>query len=231
MKEELKNGSRGDKKPFAGGKSGNVKGGASKAESKYLNTARLMDEALILLLDKKEYEFITVKDVCEKAGVNRSTFYLHYESKDDLLSESYDFVFNGFFDYMGRYDDGTSKNISAAPLDKLFFITPQYLTPFFEYVKENRRIFSTVIKNLGLFELEKTYAMLFKSVFEPILARFNVKENETKYIMAFSLNGLMAIVTEWLKTDCTDSVESVVGITMKCINFYGKNLDLVKSKP
>ncbi len=82
-----------------------------------------------------------------------------------------------------------------------------------------------------MFELEKTYAMLFKSVFEPILARFNVKENETKYIMAFSLNGLMAIVTEWLKTDCTDSVESVVGITMKCINFYGKNLDLVKSKP
>ena len=52
----------------------------NKSESKYLNTARLMDEAFILLLDKKDYEFITVKEICEKAGVNRSTFYLHYET-------------------------------------------------------------------------------------------------------------------------------------------------------
>lgn len=228
MKENLKIGSHNEAKLFADEKNGNRKSGTSKAESKYLNTARLMDEALILMLDKKEYEFITVKDICERAGVNRSTFYLHYENKDDLLSECGDFVFNGFFDYMKRYDDGTSKNISAAPLDKLFFITPQYLTPFFEYVKENRRIFSTVIKNVGLFELEKNYAVLFKNVFEPILARFNVKEHETKYIMAFSLRGLMAIVTEWLKSDCKDSVENVVNVTIKCINFYGKSLEPFK---
>ena len=47
----------------------------NKSESKYYNTACLMDEALILLLEKKEYSFITVKEICEKAGVNRSTFY------------------------------------------------------------------------------------------------------------------------------------------------------------
>ena len=52
----------------------------NKSESKYYNTACLMDEALILLLEKKEYSFITVKEVCEKAGVNRSTFYLHYDA-------------------------------------------------------------------------------------------------------------------------------------------------------
>lgn len=57
----------------------------NKSESKYYNTALLMDEALLLLLEKKEYEFITVKEICVKAGVNRSTFYLHYESIDDLL--------------------------------------------------------------------------------------------------------------------------------------------------
>lgn len=52
----------------------------NKAQSKYYNTACLMDEALIALLEKKNYEFITVKEICEKAGVNRSTFYLHYET-------------------------------------------------------------------------------------------------------------------------------------------------------
>ena len=56
----------------------------NKSESKYYNTACLMNEALILLLEKKEYSFITIKEICEKAGVNRSTFYLHYLSIDDF---------------------------------------------------------------------------------------------------------------------------------------------------
>ena len=56
-------------------------------ESKYQYTASLMDEALLLLLDQKDFDTITVKEVCKKAGVNRSTFYLHYESMNDLLEE------------------------------------------------------------------------------------------------------------------------------------------------
>ncbi|MDY2657325.1 MAG: TetR/AcrR family transcriptional regulator [Candidatus Limiplasma sp.] len=50
----------------------------NKSESKYFHTALRMDEALITLLEKKDLEFITVKEICETAGVNRSTFYLHY---------------------------------------------------------------------------------------------------------------------------------------------------------
>ena len=52
----------------------------NKSESKYFNTALCMDEALISLLKVKDLEYITVKEICEKAGVNRSTFYLHYET-------------------------------------------------------------------------------------------------------------------------------------------------------
>ena len=60
----------------------------NKNESKYFNTAVKMDEALISLLEKKDFEYITIKEICEKAGVNRSTFYLHYETIDDLLFET-----------------------------------------------------------------------------------------------------------------------------------------------
>ena len=35
-----------------------------KSESKYYNTALLMDEALLFLLEKKDFEFITVKEIC-----------------------------------------------------------------------------------------------------------------------------------------------------------------------
>ena len=60
----------------------------NKNESKYFNTATKMDEALITLLEKKDFEYITIKEICNTAGVNRSTFYLHYENVSDLLKET-----------------------------------------------------------------------------------------------------------------------------------------------
>ena len=59
----------------------------NKSESKYFNTALRMDEALIALLEEKDLEYITVKEICRQAGVNRSTFYLHYEDVYALLDE------------------------------------------------------------------------------------------------------------------------------------------------
>jgi AcrR family transcriptional regulator len=59
-----------------------------KSESKYFNTALLMDEALLILLERKDFAFISVKEICDKAGVNRSTFYLHYENMDDLMKNA-----------------------------------------------------------------------------------------------------------------------------------------------
>ena len=41
----------------------------NKQESKYFNTASFFDEALLKLLENKEYEYISVKEICEKAGV------------------------------------------------------------------------------------------------------------------------------------------------------------------
>ena len=60
----------------------------NRSESKYFNTALRMDEALAALLEKKDFEYITVKEICDAAGVNRSTFYLHYENTRDMLDET-----------------------------------------------------------------------------------------------------------------------------------------------
>ena len=64
----------------------------NKSESKYFNTARRMDEALMALLEKKDFEYITIKEICAEAGVNRSTFYLHYETTRDLLEETLEYL-------------------------------------------------------------------------------------------------------------------------------------------
>ena len=70
----------------------------NKNESKYFNTALLMDEALLILLETKEFEFITVKEICLKAGVNRSTFYLHYQNVNELLIEAIEMINKRYLD-------------------------------------------------------------------------------------------------------------------------------------
>lgn len=59
----------------------------NKNESKYFNTAIKMDQSFLELLEKKDFAYITVKEICHEADVNRSTFYLHYETLDDLLKK------------------------------------------------------------------------------------------------------------------------------------------------
>ena len=61
-----------------------------KNESKYFYTAQLMNQALLSLLEKKDIEFITITEITNKAGVSRSTFYLHYEDKEDLIKKLLD---------------------------------------------------------------------------------------------------------------------------------------------
>ncbi len=95
-----------------------------KSESKYFHTAERMDEALLSLLLEKDFEYITVKDVCARAGVNRSTFYLHYENTADLLAEAVAMIHER---YQRNFPD--SGSVSAAlttrPKQDLFFITDQ----------------------------------------------------------------------------------------------------------
>ena len=73
----------------------------NKNESKYFKSAEKMHNALITLLDSKDFEYITIKEICETAGVNRSTFYLHYDNVNDLLQETVEAVYKDFFGRFG----------------------------------------------------------------------------------------------------------------------------------
>ena len=76
----------------------------NKNESKYYYTARLMNQALISLLEKKDIDFISITELTKKAGVNRSTFYLHYDNIYELLEET---IENLNIKPNGVYMDGT----------------------------------------------------------------------------------------------------------------------------
>lgn len=189
----------------------------NKSESKYFNTALKMDKAFLELLEHKDFEYITVKEICEKAGVNRSTFYLHYETVSDLLSESVQYMIEQFLSYMKVNPCNFVSRLHDCSQEELYLITPKYLTPYLTYIAENKRLFCTTVKNAASLHLEDAYSQMSKYVLMPILDRFNVSSQSRNYIMAFYINGLMAIITEWLKNDCGEPIENIIKIMQQCV--------------
>lgn len=190
----------------------------NKSESKYFNTASRMDEAFLECLETKDFEYITVKEICKKAGVNRSTFYLHYETIGDLLSESVEYMNNQFLTYL-NFDSGSFiTRLNKCSTDELYLITPKYLTPYLNYVKDNRKLFLTAIKKSETLQMKSSYNKMFRHIFCPILERFCVSAEDHNYIMRFYISGLMAIIDEWIKEGCSDSVEHIISVIQKCVS-------------
>ena len=188
----------------------------NRFESKYFNTAAKMDKALIRLLEEKELEYITVNEICKTAGVNRSTFYLHYDSINDLLDESVQFSLNDFWSSL-EVDGGIVSAIETAPLEKLVFITPEYLKPYLEYIKEHRILFRTMLKRASVMGLDIVYERLCDHVLKPVLSRFDCPEEIREYMMIFFVSGTIAIVSRWVENDCDKSIDELTDIIIKCV--------------
>ena len=199
----------------------------NKNESKYFNTAIRMDEALIALLEKKDFEYITIKEICAVAGVNRSTFYLHYENTSDLLRETTRYILDKHFAYYSADTKGITERFENCALVDLVFVTTEYLTPYLTFMKENKRIFKVSIKQFHSMNMDEVYGKMFKHIFDPILSRFHVPENERSYVIKFYLTGVFAILMEWLNRDCSDDMSMVIRIITDCVlgerNIHGKN--------
>ena len=195
----------------------------NRSESKYYNTAVKMDTAFLEILEKKDFAYITVKEICEKAGVNRSTFYLHYETLGDLLSESMEYTVKQFLEYMKQQTAEESVDLQNCSMDEVVFITPKYLTPYLGYIKEHKRLFHTVLRNSRTLRLDDIYGRLFFYIFSPILERYNIPAEDHRYMMAFYINGFMATITQWIQEDCADSTDHVIKIIQICIPNRTKN--------
>ena len=189
----------------------------NRSESKYFNTAIRMDKAFLELLEKKDFAYITVKEICEMAGVNRSTFYLHYETIGDLLSESSEYIIQQFLSYMQKDSNVFIEKMHNCSIDELYLITPEYLVPYLSFIGEHQRLFRTTLENSAILQLENSYAGLSKYVLMPILERHGIPVQERNYMITFYIHGLMAIITEWVKNDCIDSIEQIIRIMQTCI--------------
>ena len=189
----------------------------NKSESKYFNTAAKMDEALIALLEKKDFEYITVKEICETAGVSRSTFYLHYENTTDLLEETTRYILDRHLSYYKIDKQHITLRLETCSREELLFLTDEYLMPYLTFIKENQRLFKVSIKEFHSLNMDEVYSRMFEHIFSPILARFCVPEAERPYVMKFYLTGVFAVIMEWLNQNCSDDMNTVIKIILDCV--------------
>ena len=113
----------------------------NKSESKYFHTALRMDEALIALLEEKDLEYITVKEICRQAGVNRSTFYLHYETIADLVNEALEMINQRFLSYFPQQEEKVLGNMSGRKREELVLVTREYLLPYLRFIRDHKKVY------------------------------------------------------------------------------------------
>ena len=90
-----------------------------KVDLRIKKTKRILFDALIRLMAKKNFEKIKVSDICEEALINRSTFYAHYEDKYDLLVDLFE---DQTTTLLKEFEDNENVSFSKEYLMKLFFL-------------------------------------------------------------------------------------------------------------
>ncbi len=189
----------------------------NKFESKYFETSERMDEAFLDLLEQKDFEYITVKEICRLAGVNRSTFYLHYESLGDLLEEACEYVsrkVSSYFDESLRV-----QNVAEVPQAELFFVTQEYLVPWLTCIKENRRLYQTILKKNHVLGMDLHHNSMTGKMMDPILDRYGIPRQNQKYLLAYYAEGIIAIVKIWLQEECERPIEEMAQVIMDCVRY------------
>ena len=184
----------------------------NKSESKYFNTALRMDEALLALLEEKDLEYITVKEICRRAGVNRSTFYLHYETIADLVNETLEMINRRFLSYFPQQEEDVLGNLGSRNRDELVLVTREYLLPYLRFIRDNKKVYRAAFRNPGSMGANARYRELKQRILGPILERFEIPAARRPYYIAYYIEGIAAIVKEWLRQDCADEVEMIADI-------------------
>lgn len=117
-----------------------------KTDRRSERTRQLLSDALIKLMVEKQYDLITVQDVIDKANVGRSTFYAHYQDKEDLLTSNFERVLALLDPHVDQGDAATARLLHVEGL--------------FQHVKDHHHLYKALMWGQGIeliFKKGQTY--------------------------------------------------------------------------
>lgn len=158
-------------------------------------------EALIILMNEKNYYKISISELCHKAGVSRMAFYNNYESKDNLLKQIIYYQTNKLIDRIGSpFREKT---------------TTEWYIKMFECIKEDNMYLRTIFN--ANFEFE------YLSAINDLVLHDETISPTNRYLRLMWAGGVVNTIIYWLESDMKDSV-------LEMATFCYNNLSVWKNK-
>ena len=173
-----------------------------KEDRRIRRTKKLLKQALAQLMDEKDFKDITVKDITERADLNRGTFYLHYTDTYDILNKIEDEILKNIQNMINQNIEKTNASDSVIPA----------LKPIAEYIMENADICRCLINNKASVDfIEKFQNLIYDNCSDIIKRRHNVKDSkQNEFYLSFITLGIIGMVKKWLETRPMVSAEEIV---------------------
>ncbi|MGN1147229.1 MAG: TetR/AcrR family transcriptional regulator [Lachnospiraceae bacterium] len=161
-----------------------------KPNQRIMLTKQLVHREFLLLMKKKSIHQISIRELCEKAGINRTTFYNHYGSQYDVLTEIGDWYLADIAQTIEETDVQSKDSVYS----KVALVL--------QYVLDNLELSSMLINNgidetfaVRLFSLPKIEEMLNDS----LMGVENEKEKAA--MIAFAISGSYKLVQDWINDE------------------------------
>lgn len=182
-----------------GAVSGNTSKKGGKSDRRVVRTRDVLGDALMALIREKPFESITVQEVLDRAGVGRSTFYEHYEDKNDLfLSDAGDF-FEAMSTALSKHGDKSNR---VAPVGE-----------FFSHVAEQRAFHDALLASGKLQDLwemgEEYFARGIEQRLKEICAARKMDAASLSAQAHAFAGALFSMLTWWLRSSSTLSAEQM----------------------
>ena len=172
-----------------------MNGSDSSLDLRVRRTYKFLWDALMVLLAERDFESITVTDICKRAMVHRTTFYKHYEDKYGLLFHGIQDELNAFYEALDSAIEGTAPRKEAADVFA-------HLVFVFEHVHQREPFYRLMLRNDGS---SKFSTLLKKSLAERIEHR--VQKEGKQIAMPIELYAqlnaavMVSMIAWWLEND------------------------------
>lgn len=182
---------------------------SEKLDRRKKYTRKVLKESLITLLAEKPISDITVKEVCEIADINRSTFYTHYSDHFDLLSKIEEEITDDMNQYLESY--------SYEKEEESIQMTEKIL----EYITENKFMFQTLLNKDAAPTFEKRMMELTRRfMMNNWMSDNYVKKEESQYLSSFVISGSIHVIKDWLENDMDQSPKEMA-VMINNFVYYG----------
>ncbi len=171
-------------------------------------TRMLIRKAFLGLLIQKPIQSISIKELCEHAGINRGTFYMHYADIFDLRKQIEDELFTGL---VNALDSMMDRDPKVSPV--------RVTTELFQLIKDNSDLCAVTLGDHGdkEFLLKIIGAARAKSVENYAKYFQGVASEKIEYYYAFISSGCMGILQKWLASGMRESPDSIATTTENLI--------------